>query len=155
MVYHWNPYQIYGVLVESISILWCSTGILMKFMVCPWNPNQIYGVPRVDLPKIAFVAACGGRRRGVAFSACSGQACCGCLGFDYFRRGALPQKSARSRAARLAQLGEFGKGTRAEILLNFSAFLPGSRVLQLLRFSCFGPGRLPGSSDSVAFFQLL
>ena len=113
MVYHWNPYQIYGVLVESISILWCSTGILMKFMVCPWNPNQIYGVPRVDLPKIAFVAACGGRRRGVAFSACSGQACCGCLGFDYFRRGALPQKSARSRAARLA---------RREILTKFMVY---------------------------------
>ena len=45
MVYHWDPNEMYGVSLESLSNLWCTIGILMKFMVYDWNPNEIYGVP--------------------------------------------------------------------------------------------------------------
>ena len=56
MVYHWNPYQIYAVPLESLSNLWSTTEtpikfnlwftteIPIKFMVYHWNPYQNYAV---------------------------------------------------------------------------------------------------------------
>ena len=44
IIYHWNPNENYGVPLETLSNLWCTTGILMKFTVHQWNPNENYVV---------------------------------------------------------------------------------------------------------------
>ena len=93
--------------------------LLHNTLLCTSRITIFAKILCVDLPKIVFLAARGGRGRGVAFSACSAPSCCCCLGFDYFRRGALPQKSARSRAARLAQLGRFWVGDACRDLAEF------------------------------------
>ena len=53
-LYHFFPFfyalkeqfgkELYGVSLESKCNSWCTTGILMKFMVY-WNPNEFYGMP--------------------------------------------------------------------------------------------------------------
>ena len=66
-------------------------------------------------------------------------------------------RSARSVSSNgsAASDGPLRQGTRAEILRNFSTLSPGLIAFPLLHFSGFVPGRMPGSSHSVAFFQLL
>ena len=56
IMYHWNPNENYGVPLESLSNLWCTTEIPIKFnlwctteipikfMVYHWNPYQNYAV---------------------------------------------------------------------------------------------------------------
>ena len=54
-MYHWNPNGNFGVPLESYTNVWCTAGILCKFMVyhCTtelefmdyhWNPKTIYSV---------------------------------------------------------------------------------------------------------------
>ena len=66
-------------------------------------------------------------------------------------------RSARSVSSNgsAASDGALRQGTRAEILRNFSTLSPGLIAFPLLHFSGFVPGRMPGSSHSVAFFQIL
>ena len=98
----------------------------------------------VYLPKMAFLAARGGRGRGVACSACSDPACCSCIGFDFLLRGALPLKSARSRAARLAQLGRFWVRDACRDLAEFLDTFAGSQ-----RASAFACVSVPAGCRGV------